>query len=76
MGQPPQDNYRDASGTILMCMHCRRTRRGSPGECEWELVEAYVQQPPKGVSHGLCPDCLDKHYPPVPYPGRPPSSSS
>jgi len=54
--------YRDATGTILMCMHCRRTRRNLP-EPQWDLVETYVTTPPRGVSHGLCPECLEKHYP-------------
>lgn len=58
------EKYRDASGTILICMHCRRTRRNSPGGAEWELVESYMTNPPRGASHGLCPECLEKHYPP------------
>ena len=64
MPEPLDELYRDANGTITICMHCGRTRRNLPGGTQWDLVEEYVARPPRGASHGLCPDCLEKHYPP------------
>ena len=64
MAIPRDEDYRDASGTVLMCMYCRRTLRIVPGEPRWDLVPEYLNNPPRGISHGLCPECLEKHYPP------------
>jgi hypothetical protein len=62
MANVPEEDYRDYSGTVSMCMYCRRTLRHYPGKY-WELVPEYLVKPPQGVSHGLCPDCLEKHFP-------------
>ena len=64
MGGQSDEPYRDAAGTILICMYCRRTLRHGPDGPQWERVERHMSDPPKGASHGLCPECLDKHYPP------------
>jgi hypothetical protein len=53
----------DASSVVVMCMHCRRVLRTAQGVSEWVLVEEFLSRPPSRVSHGLCPQCLDKHYP-------------
>jgi hypothetical protein len=63
MDRPSEDEYRTRVGLIVICMYCKRTLREMPGENEWVLVEAFIAQPPRHVSHGLCPDCLEKHYP-------------
>ena len=46
---------------IPICMHCRKVRDDSGF---WHNVEDYLHKY-TGVqfSHGLCPDCLKKHYP-------------
>lgn len=58
------EDYRDESGTITICMYCRRVKRNTPEGPRWEVVEEFITNPPRGISHGLCPDCLEKHYPP------------
>lgn len=59
--RPNEEQYRDASGLIYMCVDCRRTRWVSPDGERWVLIEAFVAQPPSRVSHGLCPECAGKH---------------
>jgi hypothetical protein len=63
MNEHPEADYRDAFGIIVICMHCRKTRRNASKGQTWELVEAFTGNRPKNVSDGLCPECLDKHYP-------------
>lgn len=55
--QPLERTYRDASGLILMCMYCRRTRRAGTSD-QWDWVEAYAVQAPARVTHGICKQCL------------------
>jgi hypothetical protein len=68
VGRRPEESaneYRDAFGMIVMCMHCHRTRRSArvaSGE-EWEQVQAFMDQRPEKVSDGLCPQCSERHYP-------------
>jgi hypothetical protein len=56
-GLPVERTYRDASGLILMCMYCRRTRRVGASD-QWDWVEAYALQMPARVTHGICKKCL------------------
>jgi len=48
-------------GFIPICCHCKRVR----GDKDyWRDVEEYVSAHTDALfSHGLCPDCLAKHYP-------------
>ncbi len=55
--------YASKRGTIVMCSHCRRTRRHEAGVEQWDWVPAYAKNPPATTSHGLCAACLDYHYP-------------
>ncbi len=55
--------YRDAFGTMVMCLHCRRTLRICPGGNRGELVPRYVNKRPRNVSDGVCGECLEKQYP-------------
>jgi hypothetical protein len=59
MKERSEEDYRDKFGVIVMCMHCCRTQRGRA----WELVEAFIANRPMNVSDGLCPECLEEHYP-------------
>lgn len=56
--------YRTACGMIVMCMHCRRTRR-SEGPDIWDWVPEFLAVPPDNVSHGLCSTCFSYYYPQV-----------
>jgi hypothetical protein len=48
-------------GLVPVCMHCRKVRDASN---EWSPMETYLKvHLDLDVSHGLCPECLTKHYP-------------
>ena len=53
--------YRDAKGIVVICGHCRRTRRPTEGSV-WDWVPAFLQSPPERVSHGLCPPCAGHYF--------------
>lgn len=49
-------------GILPICMHCHMIRTD---EASWEKIEEYIEEHSEAqFSHGLCPDCLEKHYPP------------
>lgn len=51
---------RTLRGIIPICAHCKNVRT-SLGD--WERIEAYVRSHADvEFSHGICPDCLVKHY--------------
>lgn len=51
---------RTLRGIIPICAHCKNVRT-SLGD--WERIEAYVRSRTDAeFSHGICPDCLVKHY--------------
>lgn len=61
---PEEQAYRAAGGLITQCAHCRMIRHGrEPGR--WDWVPAWVRQPPREVSHGICDVCLAQYYPPL-----------
>ena len=48
-------------GLLPVCSFCKKIRneRG-----DWEQMEKYISEHSEAVfSHGLCPECLRKHYP-------------
>lgn len=48
-------------GLLVICSHCRRIRNEQD---QWEQMEKFVsKRSPAKFSHGLCDDCLAKHYP-------------
>ncbi|MDM7926345.1 MAG: ferritin family protein [bacterium] len=54
-------DVRELRDLIPMCSYCKNVRndRGY-----WEKVEAYVEtRIPATFSHGICPDCIRKHFP-------------
>lgn len=47
-------------GLLPICAHCKRIRNESG---TWEAVESYVHKRTEAqFSHGICPDCIRKHY--------------
>jgi hypothetical protein len=45
---------------IPICSHCRKVR---DDQDYWQEVENYLHQfTSVRFSHGICPDCLKKHY--------------
>jgi hypothetical protein len=55
-------DYRGTNGILVMCSHCRRTRRSAASE-QWDWVPEYVEHQPPKTSHGLCNPCLEFYYP-------------
>ncbi len=50
-------------GIIPICMHCKKIRND---EGYWEDVAVYIHNHSYAdMSHGLCPDCMEKLYPDV-----------
>jgi len=48
-------------GVIPICCHCGKVRNDDD---YWERVESYMSRHlDVGFTHGICPDCLEKHYP-------------
>lgn len=60
--QAPDDaRYAGSDGIIVMCCHCRRTRRFQDSHA-WDWVPVYLERR-SGVSHGLCGICHAYFYP-------------
>ncbi len=59
---PDDWRYAGPDGIIVMCCHCRRTRRVHDAEV-WDWVPAYLRPEQAKVSHGLCPVCYAYFYP-------------
>jgi PAS domain-containing protein len=61
---PNEELYCTAEGLIVMCAHCRRTRRvHEPGK--WDWVPAHLDDRSLKTSHGLCGICRVYFYPDV-----------
>lgn len=58
---PGQHNYLCDTGFITMCSHCCRCRRVG-AEC-WDFVPEYVENRPRTLEDGLCPECMSHYYP-------------
>jgi hypothetical protein len=59
---PPDDaRYRSPAGFIVMCCHCRRTKRVAEAGA-WDWVPDYVAGVPPRVSTGMCSTCYAYFY--------------
>lgn len=48
-------------GLIPICSHCKKIR---DDKGYWSQIEKYIiEHSDAKLSHGICPDCLKKHYP-------------
>jgi PAS domain S-box-containing protein len=55
------DEVKTLEGLIPICSHCKKIRDDSGF---WGNVEHYIAKHSNvDFSHGICPDCLEKHYP-------------
>lgn len=55
------DNVKTLHGMLPICSHCKNIKNE---EGAWTQLEDYLRQNSDAeFSHGLCHDCLDKHYP-------------
>ena len=49
------------SGLLPICSHCKKIR---DDKGDWKQLESYIHDHSEArFSHGICPDCLKKHYP-------------
>jgi len=47
-------------GLLPICSHCKKIR---DKEGNWDIIESYIEKRSKAeFSHGICPECLEKHY--------------
>ncbi len=54
------ENVKTLSGLVPICMHCKSIRNDKG---YWEQIERYVSSRTSAqFTHGLCPDCMEKHY--------------
>ncbi len=59
--QAALDEIKTLRGIIPICSHCRQVR---DDEGLWKQIEDYIRSHSEAnFSHGICPDCLRKHYP-------------
>ena len=55
-------------GLLPTCMYCKDIRNETG---EWQPMEVYISSHSEvQFSHGLCPECREKHYPEFPGPKR------
>ncbi len=62
--QRDEAKYRSSAGLVIMCCHCRRTRRAEQPNT-WDWVPHYVAHVPPRVSVGICPACYAYFYPEI-----------
>jgi hypothetical protein len=56
-------------GILPICAHCKNVRNDAG---YWQQVEVYVRDRTEAeFSHGICPECLSKHYPDADIAGAP-----
>ncbi len=49
------------TGMLATCAYCKKIR---DGEGVWHVLEAYIEDHSEAsFTHGICPDCIQKHYP-------------
>lgn len=54
------DEVKRLSGLLPICAHCKSIRKD---DGYWQQVEGYFsERVGTQFSHGICPDCLQKHY--------------
>jgi PAS domain S-box-containing protein len=53
-------NVKTLSDLLPICSHCKKIRND---EGYWQQIESYIHQHSgTQFSHGICPECLKKHY--------------
>jgi K+-sensing histidine kinase KdpD len=50
-------------GLLPICSHCKKIK---DQDGSWTIMERYISDHSHAeFSHGICPDCLEKHYPEI-----------
>jgi len=61
--QEALNQVKTLSGLLPICAHCKKIR---DDQGYWREVEIYIEKHSDvGFSHGICPECLEKHYPEI-----------
>lgn len=64
--QQALDEIKTLSGLLPICSHCKNIR---DDQGYWQQIEQFIGEHSEAkFSHGICPDCITKHYPK--YAGR------
>jgi hypothetical protein len=59
--QKALDEIKTLRGIIPICAHCKQIR---DDEGMWKRMEEYIHAHSEAsFSHGICPDCMQEHYP-------------
>ena len=59
--QKAMDEIQTLNGLLPICAYCKNVR---DDQGYWQKVEIYISKHSKAdFSHGICPDCLKKHFP-------------
>ncbi|MCB2181011.1 MAG: hypothetical protein KQH63_03170 [Desulfobulbaceae bacterium] len=57
------DEIKTLQGILPICSHCKMIR---DDQGYWKQIEQYIHEHSDAkFSHGICPDCLEEHYPEV-----------
>ena len=57
------EEVKQLSGLLPICSYCKKIR---DDDGKWTHLETYISKHSEAVfSHGICKDCLDKHFPEV-----------
>ncbi len=60
------DEIKVLKGILPLCSFCKKIRNEKG---TWDQVEDYIQDHSSAsISHGICPECLKKHFPEVNHP--------
>lgn len=55
------DHIKTLQGILPICSFCKKIRND---QGYWDQVEAYISENSQATfTHGICPDCMRKHYP-------------
>lgn len=64
------NEIRTLRGILPICSHCKKIR---DDQGAWSQLEAYIQaRSAAQFSHGICPDCVRRHYPGLDVDAEPP----
>ena len=57
------DHVKTLQGILPICMHCHKIRTD---DTAWQKLEGYLEDHTDvRISHGLCPECVEKYYPEI-----------
>jgi len=58
-----QREVKKLEGLLPICSHCKKIKSD---EGQWTVMERYISDHSQAeFTHGICPDCLEKHYPDI-----------